>query len=366
MKKYLLVSPVPPPFHGQTYAVKLLLEQFPQEGVEIVHLDTRFGSDLTGLQKASWRKIYLLLRYLFQLLLLRFRHRFDGVILTPSFYGIPFLKDSIFAWAARLFFFRRIIGWLHMDFRSLDYESLGSLRKAYVRQTLRLFDHFVCVAPKLVERMPDFLAREKISVVLNGVPPFPDSERTRGNDGRLRAVYYSDFSPAKGWDVCLEAARRVVQEVEGIEFLFFGRLSGDSSKAEIDSAFEEAGDPKRIRFGGEMELGKKPETLRAADVFCFPSLNEACPLTVIESMAAGLPIIASDVGGVADLLVDGDGGKLVKAGSADELTEALLEFVRKDARERKAMGEFNLRRFEEIFTDEAYGRRWAEFLRGLP
>ena len=364
VKKYLLVSPEPPPLHGQTYAVQLLLRHFPREEVEIVHLDSRFVSELSGLQKASIKKVFLLIKYLFKLLLLRFRHRFDGVILTPSFYGIPFFKDSIFAWSARLLFFRRLIAWLHMDFCSLDYEKLGWFRRKYVRWTLRLFDNYVCVAPRLIGNLPEFVNRKKVTSILNGVPPFPGNGRERPDDV-LRVIYLSDMTPMKGWDVLLEASRKACAANESIEVLFFGRSSGPLPESEIKAAFEKTGND-RIRYMGQMDAARKEKTLNSAHLFCFPSLNEACPLTIIEGMAAGLPIIASDVGGVGDVLIDGEGGKLVPAGSAEDLSTALLEFSRMDPAALQAMGDFNARRFEEIFTDEAYAERWAGYLRDLP
>ncbi len=363
VKRYLLVSPKPPPFHGQTYAVHLLLRGFPRENVEIVHLDSRFGADLSGLRKASFKKAFLLIKYVFKLFALRFRHRFDGVILTPSFYGIPFFKDSILAWSARLLFYRRLIAWLHMDFGALQYEKLGWFRRRYVRRTLRNFDNIVCVAPRLIDNLPDFVDHGRAAAVLNGVPPFPQNAGEKP-DGVFRVIYLSDMTPMKGWDVLLEASREACSANEKIEVLFFGRASGTQSESEVEEAFEKAGN-ERIRYMGEMDAERKKRALHSAHMFCFPSLNEACPLAVIEAMAAGLPILASDVGGVGDLLVDGKGGKLIPAGSAGILSEALLEYSRMEPGVLQSMGDFNARRFEETFTDEAYAERWARYLRDL-
>ncbi len=76
--------------------------------------------------------------------------------------------------------------------------------------------------------------------------------------------------------------------------------------------------------------------LRAADVFAFPSLFEAMPLSVLEAAACGLPCVASGVGGILDVL-DGGSGLLVPPGDADRLADA-LETLLADAGSRAALG----------------------------
>lgn len=365
MKKYLLVSPKPPPLHGETYAVDLLLKGFPRADVEIVHLDARFVEELVELQKASFKKVFRLLKYLLKMVVLRFQHKFDGVILTPSFYGVPFIKDSTFVWLAKLLRFPKVLAWFHMDFRTHTLAKPGRLRSAYFRLTVRRCDHYVCVSPRLIENLPPYMPRERAVALLNGVPPFPGDAPEPRDDDYFRAVYFSYMSPAKGWKVFLKAARIACSRNPKLEVLFYGRPTTESPEVHIKEVFGHDDSGGRIRFVGALRDGEKEAPLRAADVFCFPSLNEAFPLTVLEAMAAGLPIIASDVGGVPDALVEGKGGKLLEPGSAEVIADALCEFALMDKSQLKEMGAFNASRFSEMFTDEAYCDRWEKLLSTL-
>jgi glycosyltransferase involved in cell wall biosynthesis len=102
--------------------------------------------------------------------------------------------------------------------------------------------------------------------------------------------------------------------------------------------------------------------MKSLDVFVLPSLAEGTPNSIIEAMAHGLPVIATDVGGIPDI-ISADTGILVPRGDSAALADAMCELIG-DAQRRKAMGEAARRRYEELFSPtavvplmlETYGR----------
>ncbi|MCK5226407.1 MAG: glycosyltransferase, partial [Planctomycetes bacterium] len=77
-------------------------------------------------------------------------------------------------------------------------------------------------------------------------------------------------------------------------------------------------------------LGKRsdiPQILRAMDVFVLPSIAEGLPRSLLEAMAAGLPCVATVVGGIVEILGDGEFGLLVPAENAQALAKAMMQFV---------------------------------------
>ncbi|HEY7934760.1 MAG TPA: glycosyltransferase family 4 protein [Solirubrobacteraceae bacterium] len=100
--------------------------------------------------------------------------------------------------------------------------------------------------------------------------------------------------------------------------------------------------------------------LRGADVFVHPSWSEAFPYVILEAMSVGLPIVASDVGGIGEALTDGKSGLLVPAGQSHPLTRALID-VLGDTELRTSMAEGARDRLEERFTLE----RMLEGLTGV-
>lgn len=99
-------------------------------------------------------------------------------------------------------------------------------------------------------------------------------------------------------------------------------------------------------------LGQRSDVnqiLKAFDIFVFPSLTEGLPLVVIEAMATGLPIVASHVGGIPELVVNGETGFLVSPTSKEEIKEAIIKLLN-NPELRKEMGQIARKRFETHFS----------------
>jgi len=92
-----------------------------------------------------------------------------------------------------------------------------------------------------------------------------------------------------------------------------------------------------------------PGLYRQADIFCLPSWSEGMPLSVLEAMATGLPVVASDVGDIARAVEDRVTGRIIRAQDIDGLTDS-LEPLLLDAGLRRRLGDAGRRRVEERFN----------------
>jgi sugar transferase (PEP-CTERM/EpsH1 system associated) len=124
-------------------------------------------------------------------------------------------------------------------------------------------------------------------------------------------------------------------------------LAGDGGlQAAVEAQAQSLGIRSQVRFLGRRD--DIPDVLAAADVFVLASLWEGSPLSVMEAMAAGRPVIATTVGGVPELLDDGVHGFLVSPGDARALSEAMLHLMRNPG-ERVRMGSAAAIRARERF-----------------
>jgi glycosyltransferase involved in cell wall biosynthesis len=165
-----------------------------------------------------------------------------------------------------------------------------------------------------------------------------------GHEGRRRVVFAGRLAAPKGLDVLLRAAR----EVDG-DFVICGDgWQLDSSR----KLARQLGIERRVTFKGWLAADELAQELADASVVVVPSLwPEPFGLVGIEAFAAGRPVVASATGGIADWLVDGVNGLLVKPGDTSALARALNDLLTDTGRQR-AMGAAGREAVARRFTPE--------------
>jgi glycosyltransferase involved in cell wall biosynthesis len=168
----------------------------------------------------------------------------------------------------------------------------------------------------------------KIVTIYNGIPDCV--ERASGQSNRNPViVMVARFTPAKDHEVLLKA-------FAGIPPGPLLWLIGDGETREKFEAMAEGlGIRNRVDFLGVR--ADVPHLLANADIFVLSSVSEMFPISILEAMRAELPVIASNVGGVREAIIDGQTGILVPSGSVDALREALLRLLQ-DAELRTQLG----------------------------
>jgi phosphatidylinositol alpha-mannosyltransferase len=146
---------------------------------------------------------------------------------------------------------------------------------------------------------------------------------TRGVDGPTIGFLGRYDEPRKGLPVLLEAMRTVVQKYPGARLLIAGR--GDAG--DLAQLVGEDLRPS-VALLGELSEADKAAFLRSVDVYCAPNLlGESFGVILIEALAAGAPIVASDLDAFARVLEDGAAGVLVRRGDAAALAVALCDLL---------------------------------------
>jgi glycosyltransferase involved in cell wall biosynthesis len=121
----------------------------------------------------------------------------------------------------------------------------------------------------------------------------------------------------------------------------------------------------RVRFTGSVAHAETPPFYWAAAIFVFPPVwDEPFGLPVIEAMAAGLPVVATDVGGIRDTVVDGVTGLLVTPGDPQELAAAINRLLTDEAL-AKAMGRAGRARVRDHFSWDRRADEWVTAYQSL-
>ena len=170
-------------------------------------------------------------------------------------------------------------------------------------------------------------------------------------------LYVGELIKLKGVNYLLAALQRVHREYSQVRLTIIGE---GNCKTELDRMSEEMGIAEYVEFTGFLKPEEVKEHMLKSDVLVLPSLTEGLPRVIIEAMAAGLPVIATDVGSVKELVKDGENGFLVKPGDIDALTKAIMNLAGNGKQARK-MGLKSKQLFQEsgvLYTMAGYARRY--------
>jgi glycosyltransferase involved in cell wall biosynthesis len=211
-----------------------------------------------------------------------------------------------------------------------------------------------------VERCPP----DKISVVYPGVDlsrygaPAGDLSiaDSLGIPRNARVVgIVANLRPVKDLPLFLKAARIVSLEVPDAVFLLVGR---GQLRADLERLASELGMKEKVFFSGE--CGDVPDYLARMAIGCLTSESEGLPNAILEYMAAGLPVVATEVGGIPELVDHGKTGFLVRERSADAVAEPIIRLLR-DEGLRTTMGQAGLSRARTDFEISVAVKRLEDF-----
>ena len=168
------------------------------------------------------------------------------------------------------------------------------------------------------------------------------------------------LEPVKNHLELLRAFREVVAVHPHARLLIAGQ---GPLQAAIEQRIAELGLAERVRLLGVRR--DIPDVLNAADAFVLPSLWEGMPLTLLEAGAAALPIVATAVGGISEIVLEGKTGYLVPARDMDALAEAMRRVMRLSDADRMTMGQAGRAHVVQNFDLERVVDRWEALYREL-
>lgn len=239
----------------------------------------------------------------------------------------------------------------------LGQKSNGLLRfmnTVALKLSRRIVTEYHAQADEIFTREQIERSAGKIRTVYTGHPvPEPVTRAARGASS-LVVGSIGAFSPRKGQHVFLEMARILRSRSGAFRFT----IAGEPASEEFDDYARGLRDFVR-EHGLEMEVTwagwvhEPHDFLSRVDVFVQSSSDEGLPGAVREAMMAALPVVATRVGGTAEIVVDGETGFLVDPGDAEALAERLV-WIAENPDEARRMGEAGRERAESLFSREAF------------
>jgi glycosyltransferase involved in cell wall biosynthesis len=265
---------------------------------------------------------------------------------------------------ARLVWNRRDMGILRGAKHTLAYKALRHLPHHVVAVSEKVRSHAIHF---------DHIPPDRTTVIYNGIPlerwnvaqdmelVAPASELV-APASELRCVTIGNLRHVKGHDLLVEAAAVLVGEFPGVRFEFAGEILEHAFASTLRKRIAELGLESHIVFSGNVT--DLPACLHGAALCVQPSRSEGFSNALIEAMAAALPVVATDVGGNAEAVLDGVTGTIVPAENITALVAALRPMLAR-ANLRRDLGRAGRLRVESLFSEAAMKARICSLYRRL-
>lgn len=371
-KTVVVVGPSPPPINGMSVATEYVCGMLGRGAYRVVHLDTADRRGLGNVGKLDFGNVVLALRHgaRFARLLLANRGAIVYVPIAQNTMG--FLRDCLFLLPSRLLRRRTVIH-LHGSAFAEFYKTSSRVMRALVRLALAKVARAIVLGESTAGIFDGILPRDRIRVVPNGIEDlFAGRElgKLGTSDQPFTVLYLSALTEGKGFLDLLDAAALLGEPGGSVKIKLAGELVSQSARRRSVEFVARLPSHVEVEFLGPVGLEDKVALLQAADVFVFPPRQaEGLPYSILEAMCAGLPVVTTDSGCIAEVIRDGQEGFVLQRGRVDLLADA-LERLRMNRELRLQMGqrarerwrrEYSIGEWEErmlaVFSELDHGGR---------
>ncbi len=205
------------------------------------------------------------------------------------------------------------------------YNESSTKKKQRILNTLNSVDVLIVLSQSWKEWFASLgIPQDKI-VILHNITSYPVKiESAKVDDGKTHFLFMGEIGQRKGVFDILRALNNHRDEVEGRVEL---RIGGNRHEEELKKAITDGKLQNIVKFEGWVGGEKKLQLLNWADVFILPSFNEGLPISILEAMSYGHPVISTPVGGIPEVVETGKNGILVTPGKDEEIFEAINYYV---------------------------------------
>jgi len=265
-------------------------------------------------------------------------------IVTASW--LSFYRKAVFIFIGKVFRKKLVLEIQSGDFY-LFYAWGPKFNRWIITKILDRVDTIIALSERLAIGMKKKTTNNNIKIRFNSVDTSIFSSQIYKSKKSVESnnvIFIGRLSKKKGIYDLLEAIPLVIKRKPSTMFILCGKGDIEDCK----KICKEKGINDHVEFLGWIDGQNKIDVICSADVFVLPSYFEALPNAIIEAMAAGLPIISTNVGGIPDIIQDGVNGFLVQPGDIQAIADRILKLLA-DKALREKIGERNSMKAKSTF-----------------
>lgn len=348
MKKPTIIFAVqlPPPVHGSSVINELIVsDESINQKFNVIVQPIQMANEIEDMGSFSIKKLFNTFNIFIKQIVLLTTKSVHLYYIALSPINFAFYKDFILVVIAKMFN-RRIT--IHLHGQGIKEASEGSILKRRMYQYVFKNTQVICLAKPLFE---------DIKALYEGTPHFLSNgikavRNLSNSEKDTTFLYLSNLMKEKGIELFLQALLNL--HLKGLDFKaeIIGS-SGDYTIQQAQDFVQKHGMNKKVDILGPIYGKEKYDHFAKAKVFVLPSFQECFPLTILEAFQSKCAVIATNTGGISEIVENDVNGFVVKPKEALALEEKMELFI-KDATLHKRMGELNFTKFEQNYTQQIF------------
>jgi glycosyltransferase involved in cell wall biosynthesis len=355
--KVLVVGQTPPPFHGQSVMIQMLVDG-PIEGVEIHHLRMAFSGNLDEVGRFQFGKLFHLFYLIIAIYWIRLRNPISVLYFPPAGPNrVPLIRDTLLLLSTR-WLFRKTVFHFQASGVSELISRLPSWQRFLVRRAMSRPDAAIQLSEKTVADA-EYLGAKQIHFIPNAADDHaksipPSLPHATANDV-TRLLYVGTVCESKGILYLLDALAGLVEKEQSIHLDIVGSFQPSVFEQVVRSKIKSLNLTSNVSVHGQKTGDDKWAMFANADLFCFPTYyeSEGFPCVLVEAMSFSLPIVSTDWRGISSIVDEGQTGFLVRTKDSQSLVSRIQQLIH-DPKLRCEMGQKARLRYESHFTRPRY------------
>ena len=241
----------------------------------------------------------------------------------------------------------------------INYQLEAKLEKLQIKRSNSLVTHSHKHSEELEKELG--ISNKYFKIIPHGIPisqmfKTPTKSKTKG----LKVLFVGRLERRKGIDVLLKAIPLVLSEIDSVIFSIIGSDPDDFSKTFLQNSILK----KKVLFKGKVSEEELRLAYQECDIFVAPSYYESFGLIYLEAMSFAKPTIGTKAGGIPDVIVDNETGRLIEPGDHQALAEAIIQLAN-SPEIRLKMGTSGQKRVEALFSTRAMSESTIEHFQEL-
>lgn len=363
-KRIVCMTHLPPPVNGVTLMGDLVAKSgVLKEGFDVRVIPFRSSESISDIGSYNFRKVLRTFYFAWVLLKQCILLKPDLVYFTLTPSGMAFYRDILYVLIIKLTRTPRVY---HLHGKGVTRATRSPLAKAIYRWAFRN-SSVILLSPLLYDDIATVVERKQCFYLPNGIPeacPVQSLESSVSHTHPPHILFLSNLVENKGPLVLLQALADVHRK--GVQFRasFAGVWESPAFRDTFVDYVAKNDLSSLVSYLGPKYGDEKEALLSSADIFAFPTYNDAYPLVILEAMRHGLPVVTTYEGAIPDMVRDEENGFLVQPRDTVSLSDCLVKLL-EDSSLREKMGRVGKNRYQEEFTQSVFERNLSMILENV-